>query len=109
VYISNIRNCSAVTAACSMVSKRKFDRVGGFEEDLIVTYNDVDLCLKLLDAGYYNVYTPYAELYHHESMSVGKVNTEDRDSSELKAAKDYMHKKWEHRLKRDVFYNDNFI
>ena len=108
VYISNIRNTSAVTAACSMVSRKKFEKVGGFNEELVITYNDVDLCLKLLDKGYKNVYNPYVELYHHESMSVGKINTSDRDNQELIRATEYMKKRWAEYLARDPYYNDNF-
>lgn len=109
VYLNNIRNCSAVTAACSIVSRKKFDEVGGFDEDLRVTYNDVDLCLRLLKAGYHNIYTPYAKLYHHESMSVGKVHTADRDQTELKDAQQLMRERWGDLLKRDPYYNDNFV
>lgn len=108
IYIANIRNCLAVTAACCMVSTRKFDAVGGFNEKLRVTYNDVDLCLKLRDAGYFNLYTPYARVYHYESVSIGKVTTMSRDHKELDEAQDYMRKKWSKYLKRDPFYNDNF-
>ncbi len=109
VYLNNIRNCAAVTAACSMVSRKKFEEVGGFDDELSVTYNDVDLCLKLLKAGYRNVYTPYAKLYHYESMSVGKVHTEERDQEELVEAKKIMRKRWGEILKRDPYYNDNFV
>lgn len=109
IYINNIRNVSAVTAACLMVSKVKFDEVGGFDEKLKVTYNDVDLCLKLLDAGYRNLYTPYARLFHYESKSVGKITTKARNKTEWKAAYDLMQKRWPKYLVRDPYYNDNFI
>jgi GT2 family glycosyltransferase len=108
IYVSNIRNCAAVTAACAMVERSKFDRVGGFEEKLRVTYNDVDICLKLLGKGYYNLYTPYAELYHHESVSVGRINTSSRDTVEFEEAVSYMRQRWGDILKRDPYYNDNF-
>lgn len=108
IFISNIREVSAVTAACSMVSRAKFEEVGGFDVKLRVTYNDVDLNLKLRKAGYTNLYTPYAELFHHESVSVGRVNTDSRDQLELKSAQDLMRKRWKKYLQRDPFYNDNF-
>lgn len=108
IYVANIRNVSAVTAACSMVSKEKFDSVKGFDTKLRVTYNDVDLCLKLLDAGYNNVYTPAVELFHYESISVGKIESSDRDKIELEEAQGIMKKRWSKYLKRDAFYNDNF-
>ena len=64
---------SAVTAACLVVEKRKYDAVGGLDEEgLAIAFNDVDLCLKLEAAGWKNVYTPHAVLIHHESKSRGK-------------------------------------
>lgn len=109
IFINNIRNCSAVTAACTMVDRKKFDKVGGFDTALRVTYNDVDLCLKMLKAGYVNVYTPFCELVHYESMSVGKITSTDRDQSELHAATAVMQKRWGNMLKDDKYYNSNFI
>jgi GT2 family glycosyltransferase len=108
IYINNIRDVSAVTGACLMVSKNKFEQVGGFDEKLRVTYNDVDLCLKLLDAGYLNVYTPFGRLYHYESVSVGKITTADRDHTELERASAEMHRRWGEQLKDDKYYNPNF-
>ena len=64
-------NVIAVTGACLMVDKKKFQEIGGFDEKLAVTYNDVDLCFKLLEHGYYNVVRNDAILYHHESISRG--------------------------------------
>jgi GT2 family glycosyltransferase len=64
-----IRNYSAVTAACLMLRKALYEEAGGFDERLAVTFNDVDLCLRLRARGYLIVYTPYARLYHHESRS----------------------------------------
>jgi glycosyltransferase involved in cell wall biosynthesis len=70
--LHSICNYSAVTAALMMVSKADYDAVGGFdEENLSIAYNDVDLCLKLLELGRNNVYTPYVTAYHHESASRG--------------------------------------
>lgn len=65
------RNLCAVTAACMLTKRSEFERVGGFSEDLAVTYNDIDYCLKLREAGLLIVYTPYVELYHYESISRG--------------------------------------
>ena len=65
------RNTSAVAGACFMVSAADFDAVGGLEPALSVEYNDIDFCLKLLDAGKLNVYLPDVELYHYESFSRG--------------------------------------
>jgi GT2 family glycosyltransferase len=68
------RNCSAVTGACMMVSRRVFDEVGGFDDDLRVVLNDVDLCLKIRARGYLIVYTPHALLYHYEGSSRGRLH-----------------------------------
>lgn len=65
------RNLSAVTGACMMTKRSAFASVGGFDEELAVTFNDVDYCLKLRHAGYLVVYCPFAELHHYESISRG--------------------------------------
>ena len=68
------RNCSVVTGACMMVRREVFEAVGGFDEKLPVAFNDVDFCLKLRELGYLVVYTPLAELVHHESRSRGHTD-----------------------------------
>ncbi|MGD0742784.1 MAG: glycosyltransferase family 2 protein [Acidimicrobiales bacterium] len=80
------RDCSAVTGACMMASRKVFDAVGGFDERLSVSFNDVDFCLKLREAGYLVVYAPLTELVHHESRSRG--HTEDS------AAHDWILARW---------------
>ena len=73
-YFGRLRvtqNYSAVTGACLMVQKKKFEEVGGFDERFQFAYNDVDFCLRLLEKDYRNVWTPYAELFHHESLTRG--------------------------------------
>jgi len=67
------RNCSAVTAACMMVPRKVFNGVGGFDEELKVVYNDVDLCLRIRKQGYLVLYTPFAVLYHFESATRGRL------------------------------------
>ena len=68
------QNLSAVTAACLVVKKRIYEEVGGLnEQDLKVAFNDVDVCLKVHEKGYRNLWTPYAEIYHHESFSRRKI------------------------------------
>ncbi|HET8760877.1 MAG TPA: glycosyltransferase family 2 protein, partial [Nitrospiria bacterium] len=69
--INIIQNLTAVTAACMMMRRKVFDEVGGYDEAFSHSFNDVDLCLRIRDKGYLVVYTPYAELYHHESVSRG--------------------------------------
>lgn len=70
-YINTVNNNSAVTAACMMVERSKLERIGGWEELFTVEYNDVDLCLRLREAGYQNVYVPDVTLYHFESLTRG--------------------------------------
>ena len=71
-----------------------------------VAYNDVDFCLRVLEAGYRNLWTPYAELYHHESISRGEDNTPEK---KLRYEKEvgYMTSMWGEKLKRDPCYNPN--
>jgi len=63
------REVSAVTAACMMVRRQVFEEMGGFDERIRVAFNDVDLCLRMRQAGYLVVYTPLATLIHHESAT----------------------------------------
>lgn len=73
-----INNYSAVTAACMMIKKELFLEVGGFDEkNLPISYNDVDLCLRLREKGYFNIFTPYCEAYHNESASRGYEKRDD--------------------------------
>jgi GT2 family glycosyltransferase/SAM-dependent methyltransferase len=104
-----LRNFSAVTAACLVVEKSKFLEVGGLNENLAIAFNDVDFCLKLMEKGYFNVYTPYAKLYHYESISVGDISKGERDLEEFKKEIGYMHNTWGTKyLTKDPFYNPNF-
>ena len=73
-FANVVRNVSAVTAACMMVSRRAFEEINGFDERLQVALNDVDLCLRLCQRGYLIVYTPFALLYHHESGTRGRLH-----------------------------------
>jgi GT2 family glycosyltransferase len=95
----DIRNYSALTAACMMVRKDVFDQVGGFDENIPVAFNDVDFSLRVREAGYRNVYTPYAEFYHLESASRGFA----LDSREIA----YVQRRWSRVLTSDPYYNPN--
>ncbi len=102
-----IQSFSAVTAACLVVNKALYAAVGGLNErDLAVAFNDVDFCLKLLKAGYRNVWTPHAELYHHESASRGFEDTPEK-LRRFKAEIDYMHRVWRTDSWADPAYNPN--
>lgn len=100
-----IQNLSAVTAACLVVRKEVYDAVGGFNErDLPVAFNDVDFCIRVREAGYQNVWTPYAELYHLESTSRGPEDTlEKRRRAE--SERNYMLRKWRSLLRNDPYYS----
>lgn len=94
------RNYSAVTAACMMMRKNVFNEIDGFDEDLDIAFNDVDLCLKIISNGYNIVWTPHAKLYHNESATRGQYQPEHNIN--------YFCKKWQGFLKAgDPFYNPN--
>lgn len=99
-------NYSAVTAACLMIKKAKFEKVSGFDENLKVALNDVDLNLKLLDSGYYNVCLSNVELMHYESKSRGYEASSEKHQRFLKE-QEYVKKKWGKILKRDKFFSKN--
>jgi hypothetical protein len=101
------QNFSAVTAACMLVPKAVFDLVGGFdEENLPVAFNDVDLCLRIGEAGYRIVWTPDATLHHIESVSRGFEDTMEKRTRYRREC-DYMRQKWGERLTSDPCYNPN--
>lgn len=99
-------NYSAVTAACLMVSKEKYNSIGGLEEKLEVAFNDVDFNIRLLEKGYYNVFLPQVSLYHYESKSRG-LDTTDEKYKRFLAEHDFMQNRWGIKLKEDKFYNSN--
>jgi len=102
-----IQNLSAVTAACLLVRKSVFDEVNGLnEENLTVAFNDVDFCLKVQAAGYRNLWTPYAELYHYESISRGAEDNPEKIARFNKEV-DYMTNTWDTDKKPDPYYSQN--
>lgn len=102
-----VHNLSAVTAACLLVRKSVFEEVDGLnEEHLSIAYNDVDFCLKVREAGYRNLWTPYAELYHHESVSRG-VDDNPQKRARAQHETDYMREVWGEKLDNDPAYNPN--
>lgn len=104
-----IQNLSAVTGACMVVRKQIWEEVGGMDQvNLKVKFNDVDFCLKVQQCGYRNLWTPYAELYHHESASLG------RDDSLKKLAEyneevEFIKGRWGPMLDNDLAWNPNLI
>lgn len=102
-----VADYSAVTAAFLMIKKDKFIAVNGFdEENLPVAFNDVDLCIKLLRKGYYNVCLPNVIAVHYESKSRGLENTKEKQQRFTNEV-NYMKKTWRTYLQNDPFYNPN--
>ena len=94
-----IRNYSAVTGACMMIRKSLFEEMRGFDEvNCPIAFNDVDLCLRLREKGYLNVYTPYAVLYHYEAASRGYKRDPEAE---------YIKKRWGYLIENDPYYNPN--
>ena len=98
---------SAVTAACMVVRKSIYQQIGGLDEvNLSVAFNDIDFCLRLREAGYRNVWTPYAELMHHESATRGDdMAPEKRERFEREIA--YMQRRWADVIANDPAYSPN--
>ena len=101
-----IQEFSAITGACMLVNKNLFTRVGGFDENLVIAYNDIDLCLKIKESGFKIVWTPYAELIHHESFSRGD-DFQDKKYERLKNEGEYLLKRWGKLIKNDPAYSPN--
>ncbi|NTU98044.1 MAG: glycosyl transferase family 2, partial [Chlorobiaceae bacterium] len=98
---------SAVTAACLLVARSKYEEVCGLDEvNLKIAFNDVDFCLKLQDAGYRNVWTPYAEMFHHESLSRGQDDTLEKQERFMMEV-EYMTKRWPEIIASDPAYSPN--
>lgn len=94
-----VRNTSAVTAACLLLRREVFEEVGGFDEvHLPVAFQDVDLCLKILDRGYRNVYTPHARLYHYESVTKA-------EKTPNRAEVEYLIARWSPWIACDPYYS----
>ena len=101
-----VQSFSAVTAACLLIRKEIFEAVGGFNERLQVAFNDVDFCLRVREAGYRNVWTPYAELYHHESATRGVENTAEKQERFAEEV-NYVMQRWSSLLLNDPAYSPN--
>jgi GT2 family glycosyltransferase len=101
------QDLSAVTAACMMTWRTLFVELGGLDEEhLKVNFNDVDYCLRAREAGYRVIWTPHAELYHHESVSRGSDDTPGK-RARAKAEAKTMRIRWRHVMQHDPFYNPN--
>ena len=102
------QNVSAVTGACLLVKKSLFEKAGGLDESFAISLNDVDFCLKLRRMGLLNVFTPFAELYHFESVSRG-LDTEGEKARRYNEESARFREKWKEVLEKgDPYYNPNF-
>ena len=102
-----IQGLSAVTAACLVIRKSIYEEVQGLNEtDLHIAFNDVDFCLRVREAGYRNVWTPYAELFHHESATRGVENTPKKQARFAREVA-YMQRRWGDMLFTDPAYSPN--
>jgi GT2 family glycosyltransferase len=100
-HLSVPRECSILTGACLMVSRKKFLAVGGFTQSLPNNFNDVDFSLKLRGDGYRNIWTPYVEMYHFESQS--RVNRVEEFEGQI------LLRRWGTRILQDPYYNPNLL
>lgn len=98
----------AVTAACMLIRKSVFDETGGFDESFPIAYNDVELCFRLYQNGYWNVQVNEAVLIHHESLSRGQDTSPDRQRR-LMDEKRKLYQKYPLLNARDPFYSPNLV
>ena len=102
------QDLSAVTGACLLVKKSLYEQVGGLDESFEISLNDVDFCLKLRKAGYLNVFTPFAELYHFESISRG-LDDQGEKAKRYNEESERFRNKWKAELEAgDPYFNPNF-
>lgn len=100
------QDLSCVTAAAMVMPRRLFEEIGGFDEALPCAFNDVDLCLRIRRAGQRILWTPQAELYHHESLTFGPHDSPERTEQFHKDVAE-MRRRWAAELDADPFYNPN--
>ena len=101
------QDLSAVTAACLLTPTKLYTELGGLDEaNLEVAFNDVDYCLRVREAGYRVVFTPYAKMFHHESVSRGQDLTPEK-IERAKFEADYIRERWSKVINNDPFYNPN--
>ncbi len=101
-----VQNYSAVTAACLVVRRAIYEQVGGLDETLAVAFNDIDFCLKVRAAGYRNLWTPFAECYHHESASRGAEDSPEKHER-FRGEVELMLARWKDIIAHDPAYNPN--
>lgn len=102
----DIKNFSVITGACLMCRREVFEAIRGFDEELVVAYNDVDLCLKIVAKGYRNVYLPHVVLYHHESKTRGYEDTPEKQER-LRREANVIKTRWQKFINNDPCYSPN--
>ena len=101
------QNLTAVTAACIMIPRHVWEEMEGLDEEFVVAFNDVDLCMRIRRAGYLIVWTPYAEMYHYESKSRGQDDSSEKQERFDGEVNRFL-KRWDRELKAgDPYYNPN--
>ena len=100
------QNVTALITACAAIRRDLYEEVGGMDESLAISHNDLDLCLRLADRGYRNVWTPHAELVHHESVSRGYDNSPGQQR-QLDDESARFHARWAGAARSDPNYNVN--
>ena len=104
--LATVQNFSCVTAACLLCRASVYDEVGGLDEGFTVAFNDVDFCLRVRQAGWRVLWTPYAELYHYESKSRG-LDTKGPAKERFEGERRRLKQRWGEALLHDPFYNPN--
>ena len=102
------QNVSAVTGACLLVKRSLYDELNGLDTDFQISLNDVDFCLRLREKGLLNVFTPFAELYHYESISRG-LDDQGEKAERYNNESRHFRENWKEVLEKgDPYYNVNF-
>lgn len=104
-YLKCVNNYSALTAACIMVRTEVFNKVGGFNEDLAIEFNDIDFCLQVVKHGYRNVYLPHVTLYHYESISRGHPHRNKKSYAQHLKDVNYFKNRWQNYISNDPCYS----
>ncbi len=104
--IYGVSNYLAVTGACVMINKLKYFAASKLDEKFKIAFNDVDLCLKLFQQGYYNIYTPFSILTHHESISTKKPSDPKRNQALFEKELRLLYGKWKSLIDDDPFFNN---
>ncbi|MCS6851286.1 MAG: glycosyltransferase family 2 protein [Gemmataceae bacterium] len=102
------QNVAGCTGACLMMRKSVFEEAGRFDERFMITYNDIDLCMKIRQRGYRIVWTPHAELYHYESTTRGIDQEDPIKQARLHSEGSLFVSRWKDALEAgDPYYSPN--